>query len=245
MKTLMKAIAAASSISLAQAALVIDFDFSGVAGNSAFDPDTFELTAVDTKDANLTLVQGLNVFNPSVLTSTTAGGAASNDWNLLNWGGSVSTTVTDAINGERYFSFTLQAASGYMLNLDGATISYTAYRNGSGAPEKFATLAVIGGGGFTAADQLDLAIDTPFGTPGSGTTGSANTETWSDTFTGAQWDGVTSAIEIRLYGWDGTGNMHFSDVKIDGAEVALIPEPSKAMFLSLAGAGLLLICRKR
>ncbi|GAA5494477.1 hypothetical protein Rhal01_00638 [Rubritalea halochordaticola] len=244
MKKLTSLIASLVCASSAQAALILDFDFSGVAGDSLFDPDTFELTDVDTKDANLDLLVGLNAFEPSVLNSTTAGGAASNDWNLVNWGGSVSATVGDAVAGNRFISFTIQAASGYMLNLDGATISYTAYRNGSGAPEKFATLAVVGGGGFSAADQLDAGIDTPFGTPGSGSTGSGNTETWSDTFTGAEWDGVTESIEVRLYGWDGTGNMHFSDVKIDGAEVALVPETSISMMIGLAGLGLIIRRRR-
>ncbi|NWK55841.1 PEP-CTERM sorting domain-containing protein [Verrucomicrobiaceae bacterium N1E253] len=94
-----------------------------------------------------------------------------------------------------------------------------------------------------ATTQFLIAI-TPIGTPGSGSSGIANAQTFGFDFTGANWDSITDSVEIRLYGWDGTGNMHFQDTTITGASVTLIPEPSSCILLGLGGLASILRRRR-
>lgn len=225
------------------AATVVDFNFSGVDGTVVQDKATFELTATDTLDANLNINTGVNFQSPSTLASLTAGGQASNDLNLSSWGGSTNATINDAFAGDRHISFTVQASSGFALNLDGASVNFTAWRNGGGAPERFGVLAEVGANSFDVSDQIG-AVVTPFGAPGSGSSGIGNTETFSFTFSGAEWDNLTESVEVRLYGWDGTGNMHIQDASITDASVIVVPEPSSSALIGLGALSLILRRKK-
>ncbi|MCP5537465.1 MAG: PEP-CTERM sorting domain-containing protein [Akkermansiaceae bacterium] len=226
------------AIGSAHAATIIDFDFSGVDGSSSHTKSSFEITTTDTIDPNLTLVEGINVKNDSVLNFTVSGGAATNDLNLSNWGGGSPGNLTNAINGNRYFSFFIQAASGYQLNLNGATLSTTLRRNGSAAPQDYAFTAVV-----APANDNDLSASDQIGSAGNYT--NTSTHTYSVTFSGSQWDGITDEVEVRLYGYTATtGNTHFSDLVIDNGSVTLIPEPTSTLLLGLGGV-LTLLRRKR
>ncbi len=239
MKLPIPCLAALAIVSTASAATIIDFDFSGVNGTVSHDPDLFELTATTTLDPNLTLVEGINVFNDSVLNFATAGAATSNDLNLVDFGGSTSASILAGLAGNRYFSFIIQADSGYQLNLDGATISFDLRRNGGGASKRFGITAEIdptNDDSITVGDQLGSNIDVTVTTP----------QTITRTFSGTQWDGITGQVEVRLYGWNGgtTGNTHFSDAVIDGATITVVPEPYSAALLG-ALSGLALLRRRR
>ncbi len=204
------------------------------------DKATFELTATTTFDPNLNIVEGVNFKSDSTLDDLTAGGQATNDLNLNGWGGSTSDTIDAAVAGLRYISFTIQSQSGFELNLNGASVNFTAWRNGGGAPEDFGLAARTDGGTFVAGNQIGSVLLKPHG----GSSGISNPQTLSFTFSGAQWDGVTDAVEIRLYGWDGTGNLHTEDTTITGASVTVVPELSSAALLGLGGLALILRRRK-
>ena len=89
--------------------VLVDFDLSGVDGTVTHDPDSYEVTATDTLNSNTPLAAGINVFNPSVLKLGTGGGSPANDLNLHNWGESINTGIKDALDGDRFVSFKLQA----------------------------------------------------------------------------------------------------------------------------------------
>lgn len=216
------------------AATIVDFDFSGVSGTVTQDAAAFELTATDTIDAKLKIKKGLNFQSPSTLISVAVGGQATNDLNINSWGGSASATIGDAVSGNRYISFTVQVVSGFELNLNGASVNFTACRNGGGAPEKFGVLAKKGRGTFEVTDQIGVIL-TPFGAPGSGSTGAENAQIFSFTFSGAEWDNVTESVEIRLYGWGGTGNMHIQDASITNASVVAAPGARTSVLISFGG----------
>jgi hypothetical protein len=218
--------------SLCASADLIDFDFSGVNGTVDPGKETFELTATDSIDAGLSLVTGLNFQTPSTVIFNTAGTTStSNDLNVSGWGSGGSFSA--AFNGNRYMTFTIQAQAGKQLNLDGATVTYTAFRNGNGAPSEFGITATTGGSAVVIGDQIGSDISVP-------NTGPTNIASISAPFSGAQWDGLTVPVEIRIYG-AGTstgGNMHFSDLTITGGSI--IPEPS-SMVLTTFGSLLLVL----
>ncbi len=195
---------------------ILDLDFSGVDGSENHDEATFELTAMDSADANLNLVEGLNFKAPSTVQST--GGASydtSYDLNVIGWGGA--SDLLNYVKGDRYLSITIQADAGYKLNLDGATISLLGSRNGSGAPDIFYITATTTGTTGTS-NQIGGSTSLPL-------TGPSNVYDIQATFSGAEWNGLTGEVEIRFYGGGNTetGNIHFSDMSITGGSVTPIP----------------------
>ncbi len=205
---------------------LIDFDFSGVSGLVAHDPDTFELTAVDDQDPHLSLVAGVNLFNPSVLVPVTAGGAATDDLNVNQFGTSTSTSILAAINGFRYLSFTIQAAPGWQLSLNNATVSFSVRRNGANAPQRYGIAVETGGGTFEAADQIGSNVEIS----------DTVVHIVAATFPSSGFAGLTGPVEVRLYGWNAaatSGNSHISDASITGGELTVIPEPATAGVLIL------------
>ena len=226
---------AAAFAGMAQGSL-LDFDFSGVSGLVAQDPDAFELTSVDSQDVHLVLVAGVNMFDPSVLGSSTGGGSATDDLNLNQFGTSTSTSIQGAMSGYRYISFTIRAESGWQLNLNDATVTFDVRRNGANAPQRFGIAVEIAGGTFEAADQIGANVEF-----------SDTTEhSVSATFPSSGFDGLTGPVEIRLYGWNApstSGNAHISDVFITGGALTVVPDPMTAGAV-LAGAVLFALRRR-
>lgn len=219
----------------ANAATIVDFDFAGVDGTTAADKDkaTFELTATDAISSGVSIVDGLNLRSPSTVDFTGGGTTSStNDLNVNGWGAGGSFSA--AFAGNRYITFTIQADTGFQLNLDGAAVTFTGFRNGSGAPSEFGITATTGGDTVVIGDQIGSDITVP-------NTGPGNVTPITASFSGSEWDGVTDQIEIRLYGAGSStsGNMHFSNLVVDNGTVTAIPEPSSTALLGLAGLTLL------
>jgi len=225
-------------LTLGVQANILDFDFSGVDGNVTYDKATFELTAMDSTDANLDLVEGLNFKSPSTVKGNGAAAyGTSNDLNVRGWGGS--SALNNLIAGERYMSITIKANTGYQLNLDGATVSIDGSRNGSGAPNTFYITATTSGT-TTTANQIGSSTSLPL-------TGASNVYDINAAFSGAEWDGLTDEVEIRIYGGGNstTGNMHFNDMSITGGSIVAIPEPATLGIVVVFGGSILFIRRQK
>ena len=224
-------------LALGVQANILDLDFSGVDGSEAYNEATYEVTAMDSADANLNLVEGLNFKAPSTVNGNGAASyGTSYDLNVRGWGGSA--TLPNVVAGERYMSITIQAASGYQLNLDGANISLLGSRNGGGAPDTFYITATT-----TGTTTVDNQIgDSTF----LALTGSGNVYDINSTFSGAAWDGLTGEVEIRFYGGgqSTTGNIHFSDMSITGGSIVAIPEPAALGMVAVFGGSILFIRRR-
>ncbi len=210
-------------LALGVQANILDLDFSGVDGTEDYDEATFEVTAMDSVDANLNLVEGLNFKLPSNVNGT--GGAAygtSYDLNVFGFGGNTDS-LGNYIAGNRYMSITIQADAGYLLNLDGATVSLLGSRNGGGAPDTFYITATTTGTTDTS-NQIGASTSLPL-------TGQANVYDIQATFSGTEWNGLTGAVEIRFYGGGNsiTGNIHFSDLSITGGSIVAISDPPPAI----------------
>ncbi|MCW5553472.1 MAG: hypothetical protein KIS67_15100 [Verrucomicrobiae bacterium] len=126
---------------------------------------------------------------------------------------SVDASTTGATQDDNDgFGFTLTADSGFLLNLNTFTLTFDALNVDSSVGNQTANWAV-------RTSVLGFAVNI-----GTGTFDENGTAV-SMTFTGAEYDGLTS-IEVRLYMWDPNGSqeMLFDNVTLNGA-VSVIPEP--------------------
>lgn len=188
-------------VSHSYSAALVDFDFSGVAGNVSQNKTAFELTAVSELAPVVDLVQGINIFSPSVLNFVTAGGQPSNDMNLNNWG--IGSTLADGINGNRFVSYTIAPKPGQALYLNGGQLSFDFWRNGANAPKDYYILVNTDGGSFTTSHAVGAR------------TGITNTnvQQFSVTLPDTGFSGLEEPVEVRLYGLNAnltSGNTHLT-----------------------------------
>ena len=183
----------------ANAATIVDFDFSGVDGTVVHAKESFEVTATTTLAGGITVEDGVNIFSPSTATYTTAGGAATNDLNVT-------------LTANAFISYTVSVDSGFELDLNSATFSFDLRRNG-GAAASLYTLLLDG-----------VQVGSQFNTGGST---SVLSPTFTLAATG--FDGLTGSHEVRLRSDNGAGNTHFSGATLIDGTVTAIPEPSSAI----------------
>ncbi len=196
----------------AGAATIVDFDFSGIRGDEVHDKNTFELTATNTLHPNVELVEGVNIFSPSALEFHTSGGQSAYDMNLRNWG--TASTLQQAINGDRFVSYTIAPEPGHLLNLNNAAVSFDLWRNGPAAPNDYYLLVNSVGGPFTTDHQVGQLI-------GVTDAGVDNTHTFTATLPEDGF-GAVGPVEVRLYGQradNSSANTHLAGATITGAEV--------------------------
>lgn len=121
-----------------------------------------------------------------------------------------------SLDANDYFTWTLTPATGYTLSL--TNLIYTAQTSGTG-PSNFSLR--------TSADTFTTSLGTPTATGA------------TITLTGASFQGLTSSLEVRLYGWAATstsGSFSVNDFSFNGS-MSAVPEPST--YATLAGAAAL------
>lgn len=139
-----------------------------------------------------------------------------------------------SLNDSSYFTFSIQAAPGYQLDLAGATVSYRMARPGNGGNADWAIATSVGGLGVSNAvhTENDAAPLNTFPAPGSFNL--PNT---------ASYDGITGPVEFRIYTGDGNGIFDVSTFEVDGT-ISLIPEPG-IYALAFGALALLVALRRR
>jgi hypothetical protein len=124
-----------------------------------------------------------------------------------------------------YFTWTLTPAAGTKLNL--VSLTYTGQASASG-PVNFTLRSSV--------DSFTTAIGTPTAT---GTT---------ITLTSPSFQGLTSSVEFRLYGWAGSsglGTFSVNDFTFSGT-LSAVPEPSTyAAIVGSAAFGAVVVVRRR
>ena len=171
---------------------------------------TFPSSWSGTPTAAAAVIQNANLSSTvSVTRGSGLTGISSNSrFNSDSW----STSSTLTLSNNDYLTFTLTAASGYLLNLNNAILNFALAASGSG-PSKFGVYSSVGGFGSTS-NQIGADL----------TTSSTSVTIPSTGFNGLQ------SIEIRIYGWaavaaGGTGG--FSSMSLNGSVSCTTPaQPS-------------------
>lgn len=149
-------------------------------------------------------------------------------------------TLAEALANNRFISFTIEPQDGYQLDMAGGTLTTNWYiQFGGQSPENLALFTSVGG--FSSEADAIQSFDN-FGPNDS------YTQVLFTLPSTAAFDGITNPFEIRVYFYDGLFGGKLSKVNqmtLTGDVVALIPEPSRASLLGLAGAILLLRCRRK
>jgi len=167
--------------------------------------------------------------------SPATGSLTDGDLDLANW--VTSATVAGQGNVSGYITFILGAASGYNLTLD--SLTFTGWRNGTGAPNTINFDYSLDNG----ATWLDYGTAVVRSATGTGTSAS-NTFTQTLTIN----EGTSVLFRFAPYKSDATaasgsntGNWHITALSLDGS-LAAVPEPSAAL---LGMMGLLGLLRRR
>lgn len=120
-------------------------------------------------------------------------------------------------NTSEYLSLSLQATSGYALDL--SSLTFNSSRSASGPPNVRIEMFIDG---TSVATSSDFTI----ADPGSGTTASMSSSTFN--FADQLSIAAATVVEFRFYAWGGTsssGSLRLDDIAISGA-LAAVPEPA-------------------
>lgn len=213
-----------------QAATLVSWDFNGLTapGTSVAYPSSANADAATYASP----LSGINPGSDGTYTRDlewSAGNVASNELNLQNWdltGTSASGTTGSVGDGiiNSWLQFSLESDPSSIINI--TSISMSAWRNGTGAPEDFA---------------WDYSLDNGTTWIDFGTT-VTQSEAGDSTFRTSNFTGNvnTSDVLLRFAPTGGSGNIHIESFSVEGT---VIPEPSSTILISLAGT--LLVLRRR
>jgi len=201
-------------------ASIITFDFTGN------DPGMHSpWTTTSTIDPNVTLMTGF-----SVGTGLT-GNTGDSRFNAKGWTTPGTAALADSITGNDYVYFRIIPNSGYAINLNSATISFTLQTSSTG-PNSYALMDSING--FTSNSQLQS---------GGGIANTTSSLLYTFGATGN--DNISDSVEFRIYGYDATsssGTMSANAFSLGGT-VTAVPEPAR--YGAISGVGLLVLCAWR
>lgn len=162
------------------------------------------------------------------------------DPNAITWTNSGAAAITAG----HYITFTVQAASGYQLNLNGGSFDFAWDPSGNASTRVDQVALFSSVDGFTSGSEI-ASISTIDDSPWAARTSIFN-------ITGSQFDGLTSPVEFRLYLWNGgTPDLPAAAQALEGVSslngsIVAVPEPSAyALFGGLLALGACLIRRRR
>lgn len=227
---------------------IITFDFTG-AGTSR--PTVNQpWTTTSSIDSNLTITNGFQygatatpgVAGPGLDLPQSGATDPDNALAARNWGAS---DLTNALANDEYFTVSLHADSGFEMNLDGATISMTLQRLNNGGPSSYGVFSSVDG--FALANTLDSGGGNQ-ASGGLGTSAELTPVNINLTLSGAQYSGLTGAVEFRIYAHSSNptnGTLALTSFEIgSGSSVTPIPEPS-SIVLALSAMVMLSLLRIR
>ena len=230
MKKILLSIAAASIFAAASlhGQTIASFEETGTAGNLASE---YPIDFINDSITGITLTADSNLDTAILaLGSGATAGTAGGSLGFANAG--AASTLSGAISGNVYHSFTLNPSTGFLLNISGVT--FNADSSSSTSTFNFDLLSSVTG--FTDSDSL--------GSFSIVNGGSVTTTIDTSGFSALQ--GVTSNVELRIYvnrsAGAGTAAYYADDgvnrglFSINGT-VDVVPEPSTYAMLALAGAG--------
>ncbi|MEM9226598.1 MAG: PEP-CTERM sorting domain-containing protein, partial [Verrucomicrobiota bacterium] len=194
-------------------------------------------TTTSVLDPNLTLVEGITSNGTTVAGVPSSNPGVSRFQAGYDLGG-VPATLSDAIANGNFLSFTIQADSGYQLELNDGTISYTIARPGNAGAVNAAVLTSIGG--FSAGQEIDSYALAQEGSP------DYNAPIVTTDLPSTGYDAVTAPFEVRIYFFGGSASSsniaYIRNLEVDG-DLAVVPEPSQ--YAGLAGVMTLLFVALR
>lgn len=225
-------VSAALLLTAPLSAFVVTYDFDNPQGGN---PDLSPVvTGADAAGVNA------DDFNVSV---TDGNSAISTSTNMAYIRSSVTeNTVSTALDGARYFSFTISAANpSDVLDLDSFTIDIGGSSDAGNYTANFLIQSSVDGFG-SSNPTVTLTPDSKQIFSGAGRQLSAS----SATVSGSSFDAVSS-IEFRIYAWDTVNNTdqidRFDNVVVSGT---VIPEPATyAALFGVATLALIAIRRRR
>lgn len=189
-------------------------------------PAIWEITGANASTTNPRAATSLGTNITSASLTLGSGVTASNSGDTFGGSGFNSTTLSTAISGGDYLSFTITPADGFAISISSLSLNSGV----STAVTNFNVSLLSSATGFTGADSL---YNYSFSTAGA--------PTQSITLTGVTaLQNVSGSLEFRLYGWRDTAgtstfrirNLSGNDLVINGS-VSAIPEPSA--FAAAAG----------
>ena len=202
-----------ASVHLGQGSIVM-FDFSGTSPGLNAPWNTGTTIDSNASSTGFTLGSGVG------------GASGNNRFNANGW--STAATLTSAISDDDYFGFTLALSGGSILNLNSAVAAFTLQVSSTG-PRRYALMSSING--FSdGAELLSGALEA-----------GAQTVNLMHTFGASGYDGLSTAVEFRIYGLEAGGaggTMSVNALSLDGS---IVPVPEPAAMGGIAGLGLLLI----
>jgi hypothetical protein len=196
---------------------VITFDFSSATGANP----TWNVYTIDPNATSTGFADGSGITAKS----------GSGEINATEWNTTSPASVSSALSGNDYFGFIITPKSGYVADLNGASLTLTLQRSTTG-PADYAIFSSVGG--FT--DSSD-ALQT-------GTVGTTATQITYN-FTSSSYDNLTGGVEFRIYGdgaSSGGGTMDITTLSLGGI-ISPVPEPGT--WGAISGAGLLGLCGMR
>ena len=168
----------------------LEFDFAGV-------QDHAPLTALRRSNSNVALTAGLD-FGPGINPRSPAGGDnnAGDEFHVAGF--STGSSIQNAIDGNDYLSFTVQAIPGMAMAPD--SVSFKVWRQGSGSATEYAIATSLDG--FSAGSEL------------AHTSVHAVGEAEPTTLTAHFADVLSTEepIEFRLYGWNAASTIDSTHV---------------------------------